>query len=215
MTNEIFKRLFSSIILIPLVLFCIVSGSFIFNVFLTIILLISIFEWYNLAKKHSYLIFGILYLFFSFFYAYRLRVDQDNDYFLFLIVTAICILTDIGGFVFGKILEGPKLTKFSPNKTYSGLIGSYIFALTVIPFLIIFEIDENLLVFNLFIFVILVSTISQIGDIIVSIFKRISKIKDTGKIIPGHGGLLDRIDGMIFAFPVSYFLLNLNFFDIF
>ena len=117
--------------------------------------------------------------------------------------------------MFGKILEGPKLTKFSPNKTYSGLIGSYIFALTVIPFLIIFEINENLIVFNLFIFVILVSTISQIGDIIISIFKRISKIKDTGKIIPGHGGLLDRIDGMIFAFPVSYFLLNLNFFDIF
>ena len=131
MTNEIFKRLFSSIILIPLVLFCIVSGSFIFNFFLTIILLISIFEWYNLAKKHSYLIFGILYLFFSFFYAYRLRVDQDNDYFLFLIVTSVCVLTDIGGYVFGNLFKGPKLTKFSPNKTYSGLIGSYFAAASV------------------------------------------------------------------------------------
>ena len=62
---------------------------------------------------------------------------------------------------------------------------------------------------NLFIVTILISTVSQIGDIIVSYFKRKSKIKNTGKIIPGHGGLLDRIDGMIFAFP-TYYLVNLT-----
>ena len=215
MDNEIFKRLLSSIILIPLVLFFIVSGSIIFNFFLIIIFFISVYEWYNLSKKQSYLIFGLLYLIFSFYYVYRLRANPDNDYFIFLIVTAVCVLTDVGGFAFGKMFKGPKLTKFSPNKTYSGLIGSYLFAFIAIPFLIIFEVNGNLKIFNLFIFIFLVSTVSQFGDIIISVFKRISKIKDTGKIIPGHGGILDRIDGMIFAFPVSYFLLNLNFFDIF
>lgn len=215
MNNEIVKRFLSSIILIPLVLFCIINGSFIFNFFLILIFFISIYEWYNLSKRQSHLIFGLLYLIFSFFYVYRLRTNSDNDYFLFLIVIAVCILTDVGGFVFGKIFKGPKLTKFSPNKTYSGVAGSYLFAFTVIPFLITFESNENLKIFNLFIFIFLVSTVSQFGDIIISIFKRISKIKDTGKIIPGHGGLLDRIDGMLFAFPASYFLLNLNFFDIF
>ncbi len=215
MNNEIVKRFLSSVILIPLVLFCIVKGSFIFNFFLIIIFFISVYEWYNLSKRQYYLIFGLLYLIFSFFYVYRLRANPDNDYFLFLIVTVVCVLTDVGGFIFGKMFKGPKLTKFSPNKTYSGLIGSYLFAFIVIPFLIIFEGNENLKILNLFIFIFLVSTVSQSGDIIISIFKRISKTKDTGKIIPGHGGILDRIDGMIFAFPLSYFLLNLNFFDIF
>ncbi len=215
MKNEIIKRVLSSIVIIPLALFCIISGSYIFNFFLIIIFAISVLEWHNLSRKKPYFIFGLFYLIFSFFYVYRLRFYPDNDYFLFLIVTSVCVLTDIGGYVFGNLFKGPKLTKFSPNKTYSGLIGSYIFALTVIPLLIATNGNETLKVFNLFIFIILVSTISQFGDIIVSIFKRISKIKDTGKIIPGHGGLLDRIDGMIFAFPVSYLLLNLNFFDIF
>lgn len=215
MKSELIKRILSSVVLIPLSLFCIINGSYIFIFFLLTIFFITLFEWHNLAKKKSYYYYGFLYLIFSFYFVYELRNHSNNDYILFLIVTMICVLTDIGGFVFGKIFQGPKLTRFSPNKTYSGLMGSYIFAFTLIPSLIFFEIYEQLKIINLFFFIFLISSISQLGDIFISIFKRISRIKDTGNILPGHGGLLDRIDGMIFAFPASYFLININFFKIF
>jgi phosphatidate cytidylyltransferase len=122
-----------------------------------------------------------------------------------LLITIICISTDIGGYVFGKIFKGPKLTKFSPNKTYAGMIGGYLLSIISAIFFNNFYFTEEIQI-KWFIFVILISTTSQLGDIIISYFKRLSKIKDTGKIIPGHGGLLDRIDGMIFAFPFSYLI---------
>ena len=113
---------------------------------------------------------------------------------------------DVGGFIFGKLLKGPKLTKISPNKTYAGMLGGFLLPVISIYFLskstyLNYQFDIN---FEIIIFTIAVSLTSQLGDIIVSYFKRVSKIKDTGNIIPGHGGLLDRIDGMIFAFPFSY-----------
>jgi phosphatidate cytidylyltransferase len=120
-----------------------------------------------------------------------------------LFVTLICISTDVGGYVFGKIFKGPKLTKISPNKTYAGMVGGYflsLICLTVISNLINYPVTPT----QYFIITLLISTVSQIGDITISYFKRLSKIKNTGNIIPGHGGLLDRIDGMIFAFPVFY-----------
>ena len=137
-----------------------------------------------------------------------------GDYIYFIMILFICIFTDIGGYVFGRIFKGPKLTKISPKKTYAGVIGGYLFALI---FITIFfnnlnyiseitniEISSQKLTLKIFIFTIAISSISQVGDIFISYFKRKSKIKNTGKIIPGHGGLLDRIDGMIFAFPASY-----------
>ena len=119
-------------------------------------------------------------------------------------VILICISTDIGGFVFGKTFKGSKLIKISPNKTYSGMIGSFFLSIISAFFYtnyydLIYWTDNVL-----FITVILISSVSQIGDLTVSYFKRISKIKNTGKIIPGHGGLLDRIDGMLFAIPFAY-----------
>ena len=121
------------------------------------------------------------------------------------------MLTDIGGYIFGKVFKGPKLTKISPNKTFSGMIGGYVLSTIFITIYFNnynFSIFDNLENQNLnnFIFIFTISTISQIGDIFISYFKRKSKIKDTGKIIPGHGGLLDRIDGMIFAFPSAYLI---------
>jgi phosphatidate cytidylyltransferase len=128
----------------------------------------------------------------------------------------ICVFTDIGGYVFGNFFKGPKLTKLSPNKTYSGVIGGYLFS--IIFMALFFNYADNIseiinikttakkLSSNYFILTIFISTVSQLGDIFVSYFKRKSKIKDTGKIIPGHGGLLDRIDGMIFAFPATYLI---------
>ena len=106
------------------------------------------------------------------------------------------------------------LIKYSPNKTYSGLIGSYLLPLSIIPFVSFFHISDNVSILDVIIFIFIVSSFSQFGDIFISYFKRESKIKDTGKIIPGHGGLLDRIDGMLFAFPLSYLLISNNFFNL-
>ena len=135
-------------------------------------------------------------------------------FYFFLFVIFICISTDIGGYVFGNIFKGPKLTKLSPNKTYAGMIGSYFFAI-ILSLLLVNNsgfITEQAYEINLelFVLVMLISTISQIGDLIVSFFKRLSKIKDTGKLIPGHGGLLDRIDGLLFVMPVAYIIFYLN-----
>ena len=121
---------------------------------------------------------------------------------------SICFFTDIGGYTFGKIIGGKKLSNISPNKTISGTIGSFIFS--IIP--LIFFLNTNYLDLELNInnvlFCLLVSLISQLGDLFISFFKRKAKIKDTGKILPGHGGILDRVDGIIFAVPFSYFLLR-------
>ena len=162
-----------------------------------------------MSKKKTYRFFGFIFLFFSFFTIYKLRID--NDYWLLLFVTTICVFTDIGGYLFGKIFKGPKLTKLSPNKTYAGMIGGYLLSIISTFFLIFFNFIQEFTI-KWFIFVILISTISQVGDIIISYFKRLSNIKNTGKIIPGHGGLLDRVDGMIFAFPFSYLILLIDFY---
>lgn len=205
MKHELFKRVFSSAILIPIALFVVIKGSHIFNLFLIICFLIAIYEWFKMSLKNTYKYFGFIFLIFSFYTVYKLRLDE---YVLLSLVVLICVLTDIGGYIFGNIFKGPKLTKFSPNKTYSGMCGSYLlsFIITIVFFNDYFFNDIQLL--KMFIYIFLISTVSQVGDIVISYFKRISKIKDTGKIIPGHGGLLDRIDGMIFAFPFFY-IINL------
>jgi phosphatidate cytidylyltransferase len=207
MSLDFIKRILSSIILIPITLFFIIKGSFLFIFFILICLGVIIYEWHMMSKKKTYRIFGFIFLFFSFYTIYKLRID--NNFWFLLSITIICVSTDIGGYVFGKIFKGPKLTKFSPNKTYAGMIGGYLLSIISAIIIINFYFREELSI-KWFIFVILISTISQLGDIIISYFKRLSKIKDTGKIIPGHGGLLDRVDGMIFAFPFSYLVLLID-----
>ena len=206
MEKELQKRILSSLVLIPIALFFIVKGTYFFNFFLILCLIITLHEWYMMSKKKNYHIFGHLFLLFSFYSAYFIRNEFTLGSYVFLAILLICIFTDIGGYIFGKIFKGPKLTKISPKKTYAGVFGGYLLS---IIFVYIFNdyYNEN---FDLkeFISVIIISTISQLGDIVVSYFKRLSKIKDTGKLIPGHGGILDRIDGMIFAFPF-YFIFYL------
>tara|TARA_A100001234_G_scaffold203117_1_gene197017 strand:- start:244 stop:651 length:408 start_codon:yes stop_codon:yes gene_type:complete len=124
---------------------------------------------------------------------------DNNSPIVLIFLLAICISTDIGGYFFGKLFKGKKLTKISPNKTYSGLIGSYFFSIIVFIFFYNFY-EFNL---NFLILTILLSTISQLGDLFFSYLKRSAKIKDTGNILPGHGGLLDRIDGIIFSIPIG------------
>ena len=213
MKIEFKKRILSSIILIPFSFFFIIKSTFLFNFFLFFCFCLSIYEWHYMSSKKNYYIFGIIFLCISFYLTYSLR-NNPNDigisFFIFVII--ICIATDIGGYIFGKIFKGPKITKISPNKTYSGMMGSYLFAI-ISSFLLIN--NSNLIegktyeiTIEFFFLVLTISTTSQIGDLIVSFFKRLSKIKDTGKLIPGHGGLLDRIDGLLFAMPIGYVILN-------
>ena len=207
MKKEFIKRLLSTILLIPLALYFILKGSYFFTFFLLVCFLISIYEWSRITKKNNFFPVGFIFLVLSFLAANILRVSNNDDYYTtFLVVIIICISTDIGGYIFGKLFKGPKLTKISPNKTYAGVIGSYL--LSIINFFIFFKFNDlhniNNLTVEIIIFIILISTVSQIGDLVISYFKRKSNIKNTGNIIPGHGGLLDRIDGMIFAFPFAY-----------
>ena len=212
MNKELFIRILSSIILLPLVFFFIIKGSIFFNFFTIIMMLIAAYEWHFLSLRKSYYIPGFIFIIFSFYTFYFFR--NEGDYLLFLIILTTCIATDVGGYVFGKILKGPKLTKISPNKTYAGMFGGFVFS--VITVYIFFEnssfsrltYNQQELEVKIIFIVLITSLISQIGDLIISNFKRKSNVKNTGKIIPGHGGLLDRIDGMIFAFPFMFFLIK-------
>ena len=219
MNKEFQKRLISSIFLTPIALFFIIKGSFLFSFFILICFMVTSYEWHKMTRKKIYYIPGLLFLILSFYCAYDTRIHMaDGDYSYFIIILLICISTDLGGYFFGKIFKGPKLTKFSPKKTFSGVIGGYILSIVILNMYFnstYNSFKEVEIDFKIFIFILLISTISQLGDIIISYFKRLSKIKDTGKIIPGHGGLLDRIDGMIFAFPFSYLIFKINIFQYF
>ncbi len=209
MEKELQKRILSSIIIIPLSLFFIVKGSAFFILFITILFLIACLEWLKMTKRYDFKILGIIFLLLSFFSVYLIR---DIGLFEFLMIFIICIATDIGGYIFGKILKGPKLIKISPNKTYTGVVGGLLMSVGV-AFLFNAKYDNYFLenqnfLSNLFfiITVFLISGVSQVGDLIISYFKRASNIKNTGNLFPGHGGLLDRIDGMIFVFPFVYLI---------
>jgi len=212
--QELIKRILSSIILIPTVLFFIIQGSFLFNFFIFICFLITTYEWLKLSKNNLFKVFGTIFIAISFYTIFKIRNEFDRDYYHLLLVAIICVSTDIGGYIFGNIFKGPKLTKISPKKTYSGVIGSFLLSLIFTNLFLEFSSNVQIFEFTkeIFLFILLVSFVSQIGDLIISYFKRKSKMKDTGTIIPGHGGILDRIDGAIFALPFSYVLfLNFNF----
>ena len=206
--EELQKRILSSIILIPLSFFFIIQGSFTFIFFLSLVLLVTSFEWLKMTNNKDLLrALGLFFLFFSFYTAIYLRQFIGLNFFLFLII--VCIFTDIGGYLFGKIFKGPRLSKISPNKTYSGVFGSFFISLmSGIIYVKYLGKKSKILLDTDPIFVILlilfISTISQIGDLIISYFKRKAKLKDTGRILPGHGGFLDRIDGIIFVMPITY-----------
>jgi len=209
MIKEFEKRLLSSFILIPIAIFFIIQGSIFFIFFLSILFLVTTYEWFQMSKRNNLLkLLGIIFLLFSFYTAFEIREYKNFKYFLFIVV--VCIFTDIGGYIFGKIFNGPKLTKISPNKTYAGVFGSFLLSLIAgLIYINYFAKKEVTDSDHLFIFLIIlfISLISQIGDLVISYFKRKAKLKDTGKILPGHGGLLDRIDGLIFVFPTIYLVI--------
>lgn len=213
MENDLIKRIFSSLLMLPISFFIIVKGGDFFIYFLIICLVISLMEWTKMQINRVVKNFGILFICLSFYSAYSLRfINNSTNLYDFLFIILICIFTDLGGFVFGKLFRGPKLTTISPNKTYAGAIGGFFFSivflyltLSLVSFFDNYKINFNI---NTIFYIIFLSLVSQIGDLIISYFKRLSKIKDTGNLIPGHGGILDRIDGMIFVFPFAL-ILNL------
>ena len=217
MKKELVNRIISSIILVPIVFFCIIKGSSYFNLLIIFSFLLTCFEWNKMIDNIKLKLSGIIFLIISYLTVFSVRNDfGDDSLYLFLFVILICISTDLGGYIVGKIIKGPKLTKISPNKTISGLFGSFVFSLTVA---ILFTknttiIKQDVIIIDIYfiITIIIISFVSQIGDLIISFFKRLYKIKDTGNFIPGHGGILDRTDGMIFAYPFFYILLTLNLF---
>ena len=150
--------------------------------------------------------FGSVFIFISVISAYNLRGDNLNDVIFFMWILFICFFSDVGGYTFGKIIGGKKLSKISPNKTLSGALGSLIFSfipILIINYQIYFDTNLDLNLYNL-ILSLIVSILCQLGDILISYFKRIGKIKNTGNILPGHGGLLDRIDGILFVLPILF-----------
>ena len=197
--SDLIKRVISSIILLPLVFYFIFKGSFYLIFLIVICFSIASYEWHKMVKLKLYRILGYIFLIISFYSFYELSIEK-----FIIIPLCICISTDIGGYIFGKIFKGPKITKISPNKTYAGMFGGYFLS---IMFIIIYSkyVNQPINLLSL-ITVIFISSISQIGDIVVSYFKRLSKLKNTGIILPGHGGILDRIDGMLFAIPIFYII---------
>ena len=151
---------------------------------------------------------GLIYLFIFLSTSIALRGNNSESITFLIIVLCICIFSDIGGYVFGKIIGGKKLTKISPNKTISGSLGSFIFS--ILPVLLLNLQNYTVVSFEVLsiyiAFCLIISLVCQLGDLLISYFKRLNKVKDTGTILPGHGGLLDRIDGLIFAIPTVYIL---------
>ena len=216
--KELQKRILSSIVLIPIVFFFIFQGTFFFGFFLSIFFLASSYEWIKMNKLHVLKIIGVCYLFLAFLFAYFLKEKFTIG--SFILVLIICIFTDLGGYIFGKVFKGPKLTKISPKKTYAGALGGFILSLVAALIYLKYTATGAATFFNsliwtditinktYLIFVLVISFISQIGDLIISYFKRLAKVKDTGNLLPGHGGILDRLDGIVFAIPFSYLFLS-------
>ena len=210
------KRILTSIVLLLVIYLCI-KNSYILFVSLLLINFVSINEFSRLFKnifKHNLFliffsnIFSIIYLsIFSIMIWINLASEKDIQTMTLIFLILICVLTDIGGFIFGKLIGGKKLTKISPNKTYSGMLGAIIFSL-LFGYLFYYKVNILILDINIFVFIIIISLISQLGDLMVSFLKRKAKMKDTGSILPGHGGILDRIDGILFAIPVGIFLIS-------
>ena len=164
-------------------------------------------------KKSLYFLSILISLFYTVIFSLVvwLFISQSNDTNMKVIIFLIIVIasTDIGGFIFGKLIGGYKLTKISPKKTYSGVLGSFICSsICGFIFYMVFQESINFQI-NIFVILILISLISQIGDLMISFLKRKAKVKDTGKILPGHGGILDRIDGILLALPVGIILASI------
>ena len=213
MNFELKRRIFTSLLLFSLLSLMMIS-NFLMGYFLLIISVLSFLEFSNIMKKifkkkFFIILFNILFVLYIFTisglfliisFIFHLKI-------ILFIILIICVFSDIGGFTIGKILKGPKLTSISPNKTISGSIGAILFSSLAALMSLNFVIKENILSIVFIGFIISLSV--QVGDLIFSYLKRKSKLKNTGNILPGHGGILDRIDGILLGLPIGFIILLL------
>ena len=229
MTKELQKRIITSAILLSLLI--IINFSKLFGVGIFIAALFICIEFNEilsklvgpgLVKHHRYSShpekLNLKYLFLQILAIFYVLIIFGGSSFeihgrtgspvVFLFVISVCFFSDIGGYVIGRTIGGKKLTKISPNKTVSGSIGSFLFS--ILPLLLFYNFDQYEYSFSInnILFCLLISLVCQLGDLFISYLKRKAKIKDTGFILPGHGGLLDRVDGIIFAVPFAYLLFK-------
>ena len=219
MSLNLSKRIVTSLTLLVILFVCILLNKFLWCYLLVVISIIAFDEFSNLSKKifkkqiKKKLIFNFISIIYLFIFVLVGYILNNTSSLNLLFILLICIFSDTGGYLIGKLIGGKKLTKISPNKTISGSIGSFIFSL--IPVIIFVQLNnknyefvthDNMYLISICLFL---SLICQLGDLFISFFKRKAKMKDTGTILPGHGGLLDRIDGFIFVLPASFILIKL------
>ena len=223
MSKNLIRRVFTSLILLSILFACLTLNKYFWLLLIISASFICFYEFSNLAKniwkrkKTNILISNIIsfiFLLFLIFSSYELFISVKKTDIIFILL--ICIFSDIGGYVVGKLIGGKKLTKISPNKTISGSVGSFVFSLIPIAiYLIVFHYTKDvsfknqLSISSIIFLTLFLSFICQAGDLFISYFKRKAKVKDTGSLLPGHGGLLDRIDGIIFVLPVSLIIFKL------
>ena len=216
MNYELLKRSITSLILLPALIFCIQSAGFFLIILLVSIYFVSFYEIIKNTKNLLFIFTANIVLFLSLYSFYFLRSDNSNSLITIYWILSATFLSDIGGYTFGKIFKGKKLTKISPGKTYSGAIGSVllsIFSLYIISAYQNFFYSENYINFyqlKYFILTIVISMVCQLGDLCVSFCKRKINIKHISKLLPGHGGLLDRIDGLIFVLIFNFLLKKIG-----
>ena len=218
MSSETKKRIITSLGLLTLL-----AGMYFYSYLMIIsLIIISIIIWIefyaliskiviNNSIKHKLIRFfyktiSLLYLSGLVYFVISIESHYSHLKIYLFYSILVTMLSDIGGFVIGKNFKGKKLTKISPNKTISGSIGSFIFALFLIPLFQNKLIEHNYL--SLILITVILSLTSQLGDLFISFLKRTANVKNTSDILPGHGGFLDRLDGMIFAIPMGIFLFN-------
>ena len=214
MSNEFKKRTLTSIVLF-IFLYLMFINEKLFTLSIFIVSTIAVIEFITLSSKifknknimnlSSILFFSSYILFISSFLIYLVAISKLKI--LVFILLLICVFSDIGGILTGKIFKGPKLIKVSPNKTVSGSLGSFLFAVAMSITLVFFS--TSILNFYSIILGLAISLGVQVGDLFFSLLKRKAKIKDTGNLLPGHGGILDRIDGILFGIPVGFITLIL------
>ena len=216
--SELSKRFFSSIFLFTIIYLSLSHSLFLF-LLLFLLSFFSLDEFIKIFKKifknnklFVLLIISILLIYMVFFslliWSYLIPFNKEKIISVIFILL-ICSLTDIGGYFIGKTIGGKKFNKISPNKTYSGVVGSFILPLIICYFFYVYFNNQLSFSLNVITVIISVSFISQLGDLLISFFKRKAKIKDTGNILPGHGGILDRIDGILLGLPLGIYLISI------
>tara|TARA_B110000881_G_scaffold26170_1_gene18934 strand:+ start:721 stop:1371 length:651 start_codon:yes stop_codon:yes gene_type:complete len=213
MTN-LQKRILTSVVILPLSFFFIIKGGFFLLSFLLFIFFIANYELFSIFNKKFTILFLNLVLISSLFTIFYLAENNELTFLLLIWVIILSICSDVGGYIFGKIFKWKKLTKISPKKTFSGALGSFIFSIFSLFIISNLDIEGsesiNFIEVKFFFISIIFSLVAQLGDITISYFKRLEKIKDAGNILPGHGGIFDRIDGLMFVLIITIIFYKVN-----